>query len=147
MIFRRRDPISCYMKSLIYLSKASSCIKFFCFLVRKIRPELTSVPIFFYFVCEMPPQHGWMSGVGPHPGSKPANPGPPKQSAWNFNHLAMEPAPHINFYLTTFQTSCSIHLLYICLEQDHYLWSRLLSLLYHVVCLGAIDSQLSLNDT
>ena len=32
----------------------------FCFgvCVRKIRPELTSVPIFLYFVCGSPPQHG-----------------------------------------------------------------------------------------
>ena len=33
------------------------------FLVRKIVPELTSVPIFLYFVCGMPPQHGLMSCV------------------------------------------------------------------------------------
>ena len=44
------------------------------FLVRKIGPELTSVTVFFYFVGGSPPQHGLMSGVGPHPGSKPANP-------------------------------------------------------------------------
>ena len=32
-------------------------------LVRKIGAELTSVPIFFYFVCWMLPQHGLMSYV------------------------------------------------------------------------------------
>ena len=31
--------------------------------VRKIGPELTSVPIFLYFVCGTPPQHGLISGV------------------------------------------------------------------------------------
>ena len=65
-------------------------IKFhFFFLVRKIGPgltsvanlplllgpELTSVPIFLYCVCGVPPQHGLMSGVGPCLGSKPVNPG------------------------------------------------------------------------
>ena len=35
---------------------------FFClFLVRKIGPELTSVPIFLYFVYGSPPQPGLMS--------------------------------------------------------------------------------------
>ena len=29
-----------------------------CVCVRKISPELTSVPVFLYFVCGMPPQHG-----------------------------------------------------------------------------------------
>ena len=38
---------------------------FFCLfvLVRKIGPELTSVPVFLCFVCGMPPQHGLMSGL------------------------------------------------------------------------------------
>ena len=33
------------------------------FLVTKIVTELTSVPIFLYFVCGMLPQHSLMSGV------------------------------------------------------------------------------------
>ena len=33
------------------------------FLVRKIGPELTSVPIFLYFVCGTLPQHGLMSSM------------------------------------------------------------------------------------
>ena len=37
--------------------------QYFCFLMRKIVPELTSVPIFFYFVHGMLPQHGLMSSV------------------------------------------------------------------------------------
>lgn len=35
------------------------------FFVRRIVPELTSVPI-FYFVFGIPPQHGLMSGVQVH---------------------------------------------------------------------------------
>ena len=27
--------------------------------LREISPQLTSVSIFLYFVCELPPQHGW----------------------------------------------------------------------------------------
>ena len=53
---------------------------FFFLLVKKIGPELTSVLIFLYFVCGMPPRHGLMIGVGPRLGSKPENPGPSKQS-------------------------------------------------------------------
>ena len=45
------------------------------FLVRKIVPELTSMLILLYFVCEMPPQHNLMGGVCPCPGSEPINPG------------------------------------------------------------------------
>ena len=36
---------------------------FFNFFVKKIVPELTSMPIFLYFVCGMPPQHDLMSCV------------------------------------------------------------------------------------
>ena len=32
------------------------------FCLRKAGPELTSVAIILYFVCELPPQHGLMSG-------------------------------------------------------------------------------------
>ena len=35
-------------------------------LVRKMGPELTSVPIFLYFICGMVPQHGLMSGMSVH---------------------------------------------------------------------------------
>ena len=44
-------------------------------------PEPTSAPIFLYFICGTPAT-AWPDKhcVGPHPGSKPANPGPPK---WN----------------------------------------------------------------
>ena len=36
---------------------------FLFFLLKKIGPELTSVPVFLYVVCGMLPQHGLMSGV------------------------------------------------------------------------------------
>ena len=39
------------------------CWTFFFFLVRRIVPELTSMPILLCFVCGTPPQHGLMSGV------------------------------------------------------------------------------------
>ena len=43
--------------------KFESIFFFSFFLVRKIVPELTSVPTFLCFLCGMPPQHGMMSGV------------------------------------------------------------------------------------
>ena len=39
------------------------CCQSSSFCLRKIVPELTSVPIFLYFVCGTPPQHGLMSGT------------------------------------------------------------------------------------
>ena len=36
------------------------------FCLRKIVPELISVPIYLYFVCGTPPQYGLMSGVWVH---------------------------------------------------------------------------------
>ena len=33
------------------------------FLLRKIGPEVTSVPIFLYFICGTLPQHGLMSSA------------------------------------------------------------------------------------
>ena len=34
-------------------------LHFMCMCVRKISAELISAPVFLYFVCGMPPQHGW----------------------------------------------------------------------------------------
>ena len=53
----------------------------FIFLVWKIGPELTSVPIFLYSVRGTL-QTAWLDEqcIGPCLGSKPANPGPPKGS-------------------------------------------------------------------
>ena len=50
------------------------------FCLRKIVAELTSMPIFLYFVCGTLPQHGLMSGSFLCPGSEPVNTDPPKQS-------------------------------------------------------------------
>ena len=61
--------------------------------MRKIGPELTSVPVFLHFVCVSPPQHGLMSDVGPCPGSKaPAT----KVEHVEINYYATGPAlfPH-----------------------------------------------------
>ena len=53
---------------------ANFCCQSSSFCLRKIVPKLTSVPVFLYFVCGMPPQHGLMNGyVGLCQGSKPTN--------------------------------------------------------------------------
>ena len=51
-----------------------------CVCVRKIGSELTSVPIFLYFMWDV--TTAWLDErcVGLHPGSKPVNPGSPKQN-------------------------------------------------------------------
>ena len=51
------------------------------FLLRKISPELTSVPIFLY-VIQGTPATAWLDKqcVGPHLGSEPMNPGLLKQN-------------------------------------------------------------------
>ena len=54
------------------------------FLLRNGGPELTSVPLFLYFVCGSLPQCGLTSAVGPHPGSEPVNPRPQKWSTWTW---------------------------------------------------------------
>ena len=68
-------PLRCFVISTVISYSVELCgnslrpklkdffLSFFLFLVRKIGLELTSVPIFQYFVCGMPPQHGLMSGV------------------------------------------------------------------------------------
>ena len=66
------------------------------FLVRQIGPEIISVPIFLYFVCGMPPQHGLMSSVqvcAQDP--KPQTTGC-QSSACKLNHYATRPAPIIS---------------------------------------------------
>ena len=52
------------------------------FFLRKIGPELTSVPIFRYFTCGVPAT-AWLDkqSIGLRLGSEPVNHGPPKQSA------------------------------------------------------------------
>ena len=54
-------------------------ISFFSF-VRKIGPELTSMPISLYFVYGTLPWHGLMGDISLHPGPEPMNPGLPQQS-------------------------------------------------------------------
>ena len=50
------------------------------FSVRMMGPELTSVPIFLYFMWDTTPAWPDEQCVGPYPGSEPTNPGPPKWS-------------------------------------------------------------------
>ena len=69
--------------------------------MRKIIPELTSVPIFLYFVCEMLPQYGMMSGL--HPGLETANPRPPKQTTLELNHYSTGPPPPLLFLILKVQ--------------------------------------------
>ena len=55
---------SWYVKTVCEVPGWSLRIKsFFFFSVRKIRPELTSMPVLLYFICGMPLQHGLMSSV------------------------------------------------------------------------------------
>ena len=59
----------------------------FPFLLRQICPELTSIPVFLYFVYRMPPQHAdeWCRST---PKIWTCEPGLLKQGAQNFNHWA-----------------------------------------------------------
>ena len=71
-VYQRRRNRNTY----VYLCFVCVCVGGW---VKKVGLELISLPIFLYFVCGSPPQHGLMSSVvGPHSGSKPANPGSPK---------------------------------------------------------------------
>ena len=58
----------------------------FFFLLRKIRPELTSVPIFLHFTLELPPQHGWEWCMSA-PGIRTYEPKPLKRSVSNSNTM------------------------------------------------------------
>ena len=53
------DATALLVKQKRFTSSSSSSSS----LVRKIGPELTSVPIFLYFVCKILPQHGSTSSV------------------------------------------------------------------------------------
>ena len=66
-------------------------------LVRKVAPELTSVPVLLYY-CLWDASTAWLDewAPGPHPGSKPENPRPPKR-AHELNHRATGPAPRLLF--------------------------------------------------
>ena len=86
-------------------------ISFSSFLLRKIGPELTSVPIFLYFLyvgcCH---SVSLMSGVGPCRGSEPMNPRLPK---WSMQNLTTMPPgwPLVLFVFISFLKSiCIDHL-------------------------------------
>lgn len=55
-----------FLKSFFVFFQSEISIRFFClfgFLVKKIVPDLKSMPIFLYFVYEVKPQHGLMSNA------------------------------------------------------------------------------------
>ena len=65
-------------------SKFCQLIFLICFsFLRKIGPELTSVPMFLYYICGTPTT-AWLDKrcVGPHLGSELASPRPWKLSTW-----------------------------------------------------------------
>ena len=63
----------------------------------KISPELTSVPIFLYFICGMPAT-AWLGKqcIDPHPGSELANHG---SGTCELNCCATRLAPEQSFFL------------------------------------------------
>ena len=72
-------------------------------MVRKISPELTSVPVFLYILHVG--QHHNMADERSRLASRirTCKNGPPKRSAWNFNNLAMGPATLLFFFLHNVQ--------------------------------------------
>ena len=86
-----------------FLTLLLKFIYLFIFLVRKIGPELTSVPVFLHFVCGLLPQHGLMRGVGPHLVCEPTNTGLLKQSARDLTIVPQGwPLKLIYYYLLCF---------------------------------------------
>ena len=68
-----QSPYPISQKTFFYFPEKDSpwaniCCQSFSFCLRKICPEPTSMPVFFYFVCGLPPP---MSGVGLCPGTEP----------------------------------------------------------------------------
>ena len=78
------------------------CCQSSSFCLRKIVPDLTSVPVFLYFVCGMLPQHDLMKCL--HPGSKPMNPRPLKWSTWT-QPLCHWAGPYATFLKNIYQIS------------------------------------------
>ena len=77
----------------------------FLFLLRKICPELTSVPILLYFVCGLLPQHGrcqWYRSV-PENQTRPL-----KQGTLNLTTRPLG-QPSMLFYFLKFHPSFNIH--------------------------------------
>ena len=68
-------------QTLVFCGPSIRSLGFFFFFLRKISPELTSMPIFFYFICRTPAT-AWLDKqcIDPRPGSELVTPGLPK---WN----------------------------------------------------------------
>ena len=61
----RRNPVTAACDDWPW---ANICCQSSSFCLTKISPELTSVPVFLYFVCGMLPQHGWWAVCRSAPG-------------------------------------------------------------------------------
>ena len=77
------------------------------YLVTKIGPELTTVPIFLYFVSATPPQHGLMSGALVC--ARDPNPWTPGHSkgVCELNHYATRPVPQQYMFISFPPLVCS----------------------------------------
>lgn len=73
---------------------------FFIFLLKKIVPGLTSVPIFFHFVCGMLPKRGFMSSVWVCAWDLSSQTTGCQSWVREFNHCTTWPAPEQQFYMT-----------------------------------------------
>ena len=80
-----------------HLLSTSVAFYLFIYLVRKIGPEQTPVPVFLYFVCGTPPQHGLMSGVQVHAWDPNPQTLDPQSRAHELNHHATWPVPSLFF--------------------------------------------------
>ena len=86
----------------IEITLKSPGIALFCFvLVRKIGPELTSVPFFLYFICGTPPQHGLMRGVYVHAWVPNLQTPCCSSGLCKLNHCAIGLAPELLFLIAT----------------------------------------------
>ena len=69
----------------------------------KIVPKLTSVPVFLYFLCGMPPQHGLMNSVYVHTWVWVSAPVNPWVAEVEYANLTTTPLgqPHLLFLFKT----------------------------------------------
>ena len=74
---------------------------FLILLARKIGPELTSVPIFLYFVCGSWPQHGLMSSACVHTQDLNLRTPGCQSGAHQLNHHATGWPPFLKFFNST----------------------------------------------
>ena len=115
--------VSSFYVSVLKFPFVSSLYVLFIFLKEKIGPELTSMPTFLYFICGTP-AIAWPDKqyISPRPGSKPANPGPPKKSKqtciysisllrFSIFHLSVFIIPLYNSYFKIFIHNSNISII------------------------------------